>query len=248
MSERELSFRRDRRALVAALAAASLVCWIWTARVAAQMAGEHGHPHAHRAAGLLALFAMWAVMMAGMMIPPEVPAVLEVARARRERLGRSPFPAAAAFLAGYLLPWTAFSLAAAWLQQRLHALDLLGPDMAASSRVLSAAVLLAAGAIQLSPLKRACLARCRAPTSPGGERTLSSFAGGLRASAVSIASCGSLMLVLFVTGVMSLPWMGLMTLLLVLERVVPRSFRISAAAGAVLLLWGAWTAAGSRAP
>lgn len=240
----ELPFRRERRVLVAALATASLVCWIWTARMAAQMAGPHGHAHHHhQAAGLLALFAMWAVMMAGMMIPPEVPTVLEVARARRERLGRSPLPAAATFLSGYLLPWTLFSLAAAWLQLRLHALDLLGPDMATSSRGLSAAVLLAAGAIQLSPLKRACLERCRAPPSSGGGPALESFAGGLRTSAISIASCGTLMLVLFVTGVMSLPWMALLTVLLVLERVAPRSLRISAVTGAALLLWGAWTVA-----
>ncbi len=209
----------------------------------AQMAGMPGHAH-HPPAGLLALFAMWSVMMVGMMIPPEIPTVLQVARARRERLGRSPLPAAAAFLAGHLLPWTAFSLAAAWLQLRLHALDLIGHDMAATSRVFSAAVLLAAGAIQLSPLKRACLAWCRSPRSSGDDGSLASFADGLKSSGISIASCGALMLVLFVTGVMSLPWMAVMTMLLVLERVASRRFRISAIAGAVLLLWGAWTAIG----
>ncbi len=242
MPQDELAFRRDRRTLVAALAAASLVCWAWTARMAVDAAAMRGHAHHHPAAGLLALFVMWAVMMAGMMIPPEVPAVLEVARARRARLGRSPLPAAAAFLAGDLLPWIGFSLAAAWLQQRLHALDLLGPDMATRSRALSAAVLLAAGAIQLSPLKRACLERCRAARPHDGDRVLAAFAGGLRTSAISLASCGALMLVLFVTGVMSLPAMIVVTALLVLERVVRRSFRVSAAAGVALVAWGAWTA------
>lgn len=249
MTGKELSLRRDRRALLAALAAASLVCWAWTARMAAEMAAATGHAHAHgagpgAAGGLAALFVMWAVMMAGMMIPPEVPTVLEVARARRERLGRSPLPAAAAFVGGYLLPWIAFSLAAAWLQQQLETRGLLGPDMATRSRALSAALLLAAGAIQLSPVKRACLERCRAPRPAAGDSTLAALAGGLRTSAISIASCGVLMLVLFVTGVMSLPWMALVTALLVVERLAPQRFRVPAAAGGLLLVWGVWTALG----
>ena len=88
--------RGDRRLLLGLLAAGSLLCWAFTARMALQ-AGGPGHVHA---AGLAALFAMWAVMMAGMMIPPEAPVLLQLARARREQLGRSPLPGVAAFLAG----------------------------------------------------------------------------------------------------------------------------------------------------
>lgn len=244
MSERVGSGRveqRDRRALLALLASLSLLCWAWTLRMAAQLDG-HGHGHG---AGLAPLFAMWAAMMAAMMIPPEVPVLLQLARALRERLGRSPLPGTAAFLAGYLLPWTAFSLAAALLQARLEDAGLMGHGMATSSRALAGALLLAAGAVQLSPLKRACLERCRAPGLAGaGGSAASAFAAGLSRSAVSIASCGLLMLIPFVTGVMSVPWMALLTALLLVEKVVPRDWPLSAATGALLLGWGGVTLVG----
>jgi len=234
--------RRDRRALLALLAGASAACWAWTARMAAPPEGGHVHLHG---ASLLALFAMWAVMMIGMMIPPEVPVLLQLARARRQRLGRSPLPGTAAFLAGYLLPWIAFSLGAAALQSRLQALGLMDHGMATSSRALSAALLVAAGAVQLSPLKRACLDRCRAPgLADAGGRAGVAFAGGLRYSAIAMASCGLLMLVLFVTGVMNLAWMVLLTLLLLTEKVAPPGWPLPAAIGALLIGWGGWTLVG----
>lgn len=233
--------RRDRRALLALLASTSVACWAWTARMAAR---PGGHVHVP-GAGLLALFAMWAVMMVGMMIPAEVPVLLELAGARRRRLGRSPLPGSVAFLAGYLLPWIAFSLGAAALQSRLQALGLMDHGMVTSSRALSAALLLAAGAVQLSPIKRACLDRCRAAGPAGaGGRAGAAFASGLRHSAVAMASCGLLMLILFVTGVMNLAWMVLLTLLLLAEKVAPPAWPMPAAIGALLIGWGGWTLVG----
>jgi len=234
--------RRDRRALLALLGGASVACWAWTARMAAPPEGGHLHVHG---VGLLPLFVMWAVMMIGMMIPIEAPVVLELARVWRRRLGRSPLPGSAAFLGGYLLPWIAFSLGAAALQSRLQALGLMDHGMATSSRPLSAALLVAAGAVQLSPLKRACLDRCRAPELvDAGGRAGAAFAGGLRYSAIAMASCGLLMLVLFVTGVMNLAWMVLLTLLLLVEKVAPAGWPLPAAIGALLIGWGGWTLVG----
>jgi predicted metal-binding membrane protein len=234
--------RRDRRALLALLAGASVVCWAWTARMAAPPEGGHVHVHG---ADLFALFVMWAVMMIGMMISIEVPVLLHLARVWRQQLGRSPLPSSAAFLAGYLLPWIAFSLGAAAFQSRLQALGLMNHGMATSSRALSAALLLAAGAVQLSPLKRACLDRCRAPgLADAGGRASVAFAGGLRYSALAMASCGLLMLILFVTGVMNLAWMVLLTLLLLAEKVAPPGWPLPAAIGALLIGWGGWTLVG----
>ena len=61
---------------------------------------------------LALLFAMWAVMMAGMMLPSAAPTLLLYAGVVR----KSPEGARArahvyAFAGGYLLVWTAFSLA-----------------------------------------------------------------------------------------------------------------------------------------
>jgi predicted metal-binding membrane protein len=206
-------------ALVVLLAGLSAFGWASSLRM-----GQH----AHHGAGVLALFAMWATMMVGMMIPPEAPGLLRLGRSRKS------FNAAARFLAGFLGPWIVFSLAAAALQSWLRQSGLLDRHMALHDSAPAAVLLFAAGALQLSPLKRACLARCR--EAPEGERL---FLCGLSRSVLSIGSCGLLMLALFATGVMSLPAMGLLTLLLLLEHWLLRGMAVSNAAGALLLVAGA---------
>ena len=180
----------------AMLAGLVVLCWGLSLR----MAGAHVH------GDLWPLFAMWFVMMVGMMVPVEAPSLL-----------RLPVRQALPYLAGYIAPWIAFSFAAAVLQSRLHH----------TSAGLGAALLIAAGAVQISPWKRACLERCRA--APVGEPR-----AGLHAGALSVLSCGLLMLVPLVTGMNLLP-MVLITLFCALERAVPR---VSSIAGVGLAGWG----------
>src|SRR5947209_8213042 len=97
----------------------------------------------HHGAGLWPLFGMWAAMMVAMMVPVEAPALWRLARAR------TPLAGAAAFTAGYLAPWIAFSLLAAILQERLHALGLLGHHSGAiTSTGICAGLVIAAGILQ----------------------------------------------------------------------------------------------------
>src|SRR5712671_4859884 len=199
------------------------------ALVAASWAGLLRLGAAHHHAGLAALFAMWAAMAVAMMVPVEAASLLRLARDLRET---------GAFLGGYLLPWLAFSLGAAALQEHLHAAGLLDAGMAASSRGLAAALLVAAGLAQLSPLRQACLSRCRAASLTASDT--GGVGGGLRAGVSSIACCGLLMLVPFATGVMSLAWMAALTVLLVVEREIPRAQRLGTIAGLLLLVLGAW--------
>jgi predicted metal-binding membrane protein len=168
---------------------------------------------------------MWAVMMAGMMIPPELPNAIRLSGARF-----------VAFLGGYLAPWLAFSLAAAAAHAAFQEAGLIDHGMALVGRAAPAAVLAAAGLSQLSPLKRACLRRCRHAGGPARPALLSGVGSGL----VSVGSCGVLMLVLFVTGVMSIPAMALLTALLLLERLLPPRLPVSTMAGIVLLGGAAW--------
>lgn len=210
----------EQRGLFVGLLALCAGSWAYSLRMAASM---------HHGAGIAALFVMWAVMMVGMMVPPEAPALLKLARARR-----SPLEAVAS-LSGFLLPWIAFSLAAAAVQSLLAAAGLLDHTMAMTSTRLASALAIAAGLAQLSPLKRTCLDRCRAPLD---EKP--AFVGGLRSSALSLGSCGVLMLVPFATGVMSVPAMVLLTLLLLFERWLPRNWPVSQIGGALLVAWGLW--------
>ena len=65
---------------------------------------------------------------------------------------------------------------------------------------------------------------------------------GLRTGALSLASCGVLMLVPFATGVMNLWAMALLTALLFVERVAPPEWPVSGLAGALLTGAGVWLA------
>ena len=203
---------REQLALASAAVLASALCWAWSLRAAARM---------HHEASLWPLFAMWAVMMAGMMIPPELPNAI--------RMTGSAF---VAFLGGYLAPWIAFSFAAAATHAALHEAGLIDHGMALVGRTAPAVVLAAAGLCQLSPLKRACLLRCRRG---GAALTAHPLVAGVGSGSVSVGSCGILMLVLFVTGVMSVPAMAALTALLVLERLLPRRAHVSDTAGVALL-------------
>src|SRR5262245_28556092 len=116
---------------------------------------------------LLAL-AMWWVMMIAMMTPSAAPLILLYARATRHAQAHGQLTPGivptAAFAAGYLLTWLAFSIAATVLMWALEqGGSVSATSMGSQSAWLSAAILIAAGLYQLSPLKHACLRVCRGP-------------------------------------------------------------------------------------
>jgi len=73
---------------------------------------------------LVLVFAMWAVMMVAMMVPSATPMLLAFATISRSRCaqGRT-FVPLWVFLTGYLVLWTAFSLATTLAQWGLHSLS-----------------------------------------------------------------------------------------------------------------------------
>jgi predicted metal-binding membrane protein len=156
------------------------------------------------------VFAMWAVMMVGMMTPSAAPMVLIYARVGRQAaLHGKPFAPAGWFAGGYLAAWAVFSLLATSAQWALERASLLTATMASGNNALAGAVLIAAGIYQWSPLKDACLRQCQGPLSfiqrHGGFRpdAAGSFALGLRHGLYCIGCCWMLMALLFVGGVMN---------------------------------------------
>jgi predicted metal-binding membrane protein len=193
------------------------------------------------------MLSMWTVMMVAMMLPSAAPLLLVYARiARQNREQGQPIAPTGAFAAGYLLAWTAFSVAATLLQWGLERAALLSPMMVASTPYLGALLLIGAGVYQLTPLKRACLAHCRSPlaflmhhwrTGLGGAIRM-----GLEHGAYCIGCCWFLMALLFVGGVMNLLWIAAISIFVLLEKVAPRGEMVAIAAGAVLVAAGVWTA------
>jgi predicted metal-binding membrane protein len=192
------------------------------------------------AVDLVLVFVMWAVMMAAMMLPSAMPAILLHARTRGHPVG---------FASGYLLTWFAFSALATLLQWRLLEAALVTPMMVSASPRLSAGLLIAAGLFQFTPLKEACLARCRTPLGvvlAGAARPPHPLAEGLRNGAYCVGCCSALMLVLFAVGVMSIPWVLLIAAYVGLEKLGPRTTWLPRAAGVVLCAWGAFLLAATR--
>ena len=187
-------------------------------------------------------FSMWWVMMVAMMLPSAAPMILLHVRAAT---GVGAPPATGSFLAGYLLVWGLFSLAAAALQMLLQQAGLMaGMDMASAGRPLTAALLIAAGLYQLSPLKDTCLSLCRSPARFLTRYYEPGSAGALRMGVIHGAFCAGccwlLMALLFVGGVMNLAWIAFLTLLVAAEKLLPGGHRIAVVSGVLCLVWGGW--------
>jgi predicted metal-binding membrane protein len=182
------------------------------------------------------LFAMWAVMMVGMMLPSAAPAVFLYASSVPESAERAPAPARAfAFTAGYLLVWMLFSLLATAVQLWMTHASLLSPMMVLRGRSISAGLVIIAGAYQFTPWKRKCLSCCRSLVADGAA-----FRSGLRNGLSCLGCCWALMLLLFVGGVMNLWWLIALTILVLLEKVTVHGKWGARITGAVLLAAGFW--------
>jgi predicted metal-binding membrane protein len=195
------------------------------------------------AADVAFTFAMWAVMMVGMMMASAAPVVLLFAAMHRGRGARRAPRVVFAFCAGYLLVWTVFSADAALAQWALHQAALLSPAMTTSSARLSGAILIAAGAYQLTPFKGACLSHCRSPLGFLMSHWRDGTGGALRMGIVHgvycLGCCWALMCVLFVVGVMNLVWVAAIAIFVLVEKIGPSGVWVARAAGVAMIAAGA---------
>ena len=178
----ELLLRRDRVIVAIALVVIVALAWIYVLHLAAgmdmggmDMTGYRMVSTGFRMAMTPAqapwsgtefalTFAMWTVMMIGMMTPSAAPMILIYARAgRMASAAGSPLAATGWFVAAYLAVWTGFAFAATTAQFALERFALLDPAMASASNALGGALLVVAGLYQWTPLKHACLSQCRSP-------------------------------------------------------------------------------------
>jgi len=261
------TLRRDRTIVLSAIVVITALAWAYVLWLTANMGmgSSMGTSMGKTVSGMGAmltptfrpwsvvdftyLFVMWAVMMVGMMMPSVTPMVLFYANVGRKAAenGR-PLAATGWFVAGYLLAWTVFSLAATVAQWQLSRLALITPMMSSASDLFGGFLLVAAGLYQWSPLKDACLTHCQSPlgflisrggfsASPWGSLRLGAELGSL-----CIGCCWVLMALLFVGGVMNLLWIAGLTIFVLLEkiiptgRLVPRFAGVTMAAAGLLLL------------
>jgi len=170
--------------------------------------------------------------------------VLLVFAASHVRRAKRGVPAAVlAFGLGYLSVWAGFSAVATLAQWTLHQAALLSPLMATTSPRLGAAIVIAAGVYQLTPLKRACLTHCQTPMgflmSHWRDGTTGAFQMGLHHGLYCAGCCWVLMCVLFAVGVMNLVWVAVLTAFILIEKLALGGVYVSRAGGALLIAAGA---------
>jgi len=265
----EVLLRRDRIIVAVALAALTALAWTDVLWLAADMGmggmDMTGFRMIPAGIGIMApalapwqaiefayVFAMWAVMMVGMMIPSAAPMILIYARVGRQASARGkPFAATGWFATGYLLAWFGFALVATVAQWALERTALLDSMMAGTSQVFGGIVLITAGVYQWSPLKDTCLAQCQSPLlfihrQGGFHRDPSAaLALGLRHGAHCVGCCWALMALLFVGGVMNVLWIATISAFVLIEKIVPVGRLISRIAGLGFVAAGAWIVVGS---
>ena len=228
----------ERAVILAALASVAAMAWLYLVSMPPM------------AMGAAAMFVMWWVMMTGMMLPSALPMTLTFATVNRRRreLG-TPYVSTAVFVAGYLLAWGAFSLAATAAQWALEHAGLLSPSMRLTSPLAGGLVFIAAGLYQLTPLKHACLRRCRSPLAFVLDHWHDGTAGAVRMGIVHgaycLGCCALLMALLFIGGVMNLLWAAAIAAWVMLEKVLPRGEALARIAGVVAIAFGAWLLTGA---
>jgi predicted metal-binding membrane protein len=185
----------------------------------------------------------WVVMMVAMMFPTAAPMILTFERvhSRRRERGASAVPTSI-FVAGYMLVWSAFGLlalgAATWLDSATES----GLLPAHALARLGGGTLVMAGLYQLSPLKYACLSKCRTPMQfvlhSWKDGRLGALHMGLEHGAYCLGCCWLLFVILIPLGLMNVSAMALITLLIFAEKSLPVGQRVAKGAALVLVAYG----------
>jgi predicted metal-binding membrane protein len=173
------------RATVTAMLACAAGCWAVALRL------MHGMDMgiATKLGSLPSFAAVWMSMMAAMMLPGAVPAVIG-----RARVGTAH---AFLFVGSYLAIWVLVG-AAVYAAYRPHGTS------------TTAAVVIAAGLYELTPLKGHFRARCRA-----------SLGSGLDFGLCCVGSSVGLMLMLSAVGLMSVCWMAIIAAVVLTQKLLP---------------------------
>ncbi|MEM6409447.1 MAG: DUF2182 domain-containing protein [Pseudomonadota bacterium] len=191
-----------------------------------------------------ALFPMWAIMMAAMMLPTMVPTLRSY-----EDLMKSANGSRAGWLGvllGYFVVWVVFAAVITGAQIGLMTSGFID-DLGISNSLWFAGLLfLIVGLFQFTRAKEICHGVCHSPTTYFLGHWRTGFGGGFRMGlglgAFCVGCCWGFMALGFVGGVMSLLWMGLATLFMVIEKLPQIGQYVTKPAGFVLILAGLGTA------
>jgi predicted metal-binding membrane protein len=174
-------------------------------------------------------------MMAAMMLPSVSPTIALYSRMTRKRSPVLPL----LFAAGYLVTWAGAGVLAFALGMAAAGVGSDGLKWDNAGRAVAGTTLVLAAIYELTPLKDACLGKCRSPLGQllGSWRdgSLGALQMGSKNGAWCIGCCWALMASLFALGAMSVVWMAFIAGLIAVEKTIPWR-RIATNGTAVVLL------------
>lgn len=188
----------------------------------------------------LPLAGMWTVMMAAMMLPTMVPTLRSyedlMVSADGTRIGWL------GVLLGYSIVWIGFALFITAVQKGLLSFNIVDMMGKAKSMWVSASLLMLAGAFQFTRAKEVCHVVCHSPMSYFLGHWKTGLNGGVRMGvslgAYCVGCCWLFMVLGFAGGVMNFLWMGLATLMMVLEKLPQLGHFLVKPLGGILILSG----------
>jgi len=233
--------RRERNLILASLLVLAGAAWALLVWQSLDMGDEMSLT---MGMGPALFIALWVAMMVAIMFPTAAPMILMFSKIHGDRRRKErTFVPTWVFAGAYILLWSATGVAA-------YGLAVGGDELADRSRWImdnaeriGGALLVAAGVYQLTPLKTACLSRCRSPVSFLLTSWRDGYGGSLRMgfehAAYCLGCCWLLFLILFPLGMMNIAVLALVTLLIFVEKSTPLGRQAAALAAAALIAYGA---------
>jgi predicted metal-binding membrane protein len=236
---------RDRVSYVvgAALVAIAAIAWVGVLRQSMDMQpGMTSDADVVSLAAAVAFLAAWGVMMAAMMLPSATPMIVMYDKINRGLAQGDHVVPTALFAGIYLLIWLALGAVVYIAGVGLNLLAAANPIVAGWLPYLLAAVLVATGIYQFTPLKRACLRNCRTPVGFVMGRWRAGYQGTVKLAVAHagycVGCCVGLMVVLVAAGAMSLPWVLLIAAIVFIEKLLPRGELFARLAGVGFVVLG----------
>jgi len=217
------------------LAALSAVSWIVVAQANIPMTGTF------ELLAFLLFTSIWAIAMVAMMFPSIIPMAYAVSQSSRSKsVPSNSLLASALFVLGYVGVWTLLGVG---FYLTLSVLATLGyPILLGSFGLLAGGILIATGLYQFTRFKQNALMKCRSPMGfiVAGWRNGRSGAllMGRDYGLFCTRCCWVLMAGLLIVGAMSLPLMGVFTVIIFAEKIGPIGQFISKLLGAAFVLTG----------
>ena len=184
----------------------------------------------------------WVLMTMAMMLPTSVPLLQAFRRLTSQRADANKL--LWLVIAGYLVVWLGFGIAAHLFDYALHkSYDQIN-WLQGNPWIFGAGPLLLAGVFQFSRLKYSCLDKCRSPVTfviqywRGNREQWHSFLLGAHHGIFCVGCCWALMLLMFAVGMGSVGWMLVLAIVMAIEKNMPWGRKISTPLGIGLITWG----------